>query len=56
MSDADVHVISTIENPGMVGGRFTGGSSDDSPQPSGTTDDWSCSTSTTSLAATSDNS
>ncbi len=34
MSDADVHVISTIENPGMVGGRFTGGSSDDSSQSS----------------------
>jgi hypothetical protein len=34
MSDADVHVISTIENPSMGGGRFTGGSSDDSSQSS----------------------
>jgi len=34
MSDADVHVISTIENPAMTGGRFTGGSNDDSSQPS----------------------
>ena len=34
MSDADVHVISTIENPAMVGGRFTGGSVDDSSQSS----------------------
>ncbi|CAF2348191.1 unnamed protein product [Rotaria sp. Silwood2] len=34
MSDADVHVISTVENSNMVGGRFTGGSSDDSSQSS----------------------
>ncbi|CAF1234918.1 unnamed protein product [Rotaria sordida] len=34
MSDTDVHAISTVENPSMVGGRFTGGSSDDSSQSS----------------------
>jgi hypothetical protein len=34
MSDTDVHIISTIENPTVVGGRFTGGSSDDSSQSS----------------------
>lgn len=34
MSDADVHAISTVENPGMSGNRFTGGSSDDSSQSS----------------------
>lgn len=30
MSDADLHVISTIENPAMNGGRFTSGFNDDS--------------------------
>jgi hypothetical protein len=34
MSDADLHVISTIENPTATGSRFTGGSSDDSSQSS----------------------
>jgi hypothetical protein len=34
MSGADVQIISTIENPVVVGGRFTGGSSDDSSQSS----------------------
>lgn len=30
MSDADLHVISTIENPAMTGGRFPSGTNDDS--------------------------
>ncbi|CAF3982747.1 unnamed protein product, partial [Rotaria magnacalcarata] len=34
MSDADVHAIATVENPSTSGGRFTGGSSDDSSQSS----------------------
>jgi hypothetical protein len=34
MSDTDMQLISTIENPAMTGGRFTGGSSDDSSQSS----------------------
>jgi hypothetical protein len=34
MSGSDIQVISTIENPAMVNGRFTGGSSDDSSQSS----------------------
>ncbi|CAF1139933.1 unnamed protein product [Rotaria sordida] len=37
MSDTDIQTISTIENPGMIGGRFTGGSSDDSSQSSAPT-------------------
>ena len=36
MSDADLHTISTIENPAATNGRFTGGSSDDSSQSSAT--------------------
>jgi hypothetical protein len=34
MSDTDVQMISTIENSAIAGGRFTGGSSDDSSQSS----------------------
>ncbi|CAF4050184.1 unnamed protein product [Rotaria sp. Silwood2] len=34
MSDTDIQNISTIENPALIGGRFTGGSSDDSSQSS----------------------
>ena len=33
MSEADLLVISTIENPTMTGGRFTGGSNEDSSAP-----------------------
>ncbi|CAF1094443.1 unnamed protein product [Adineta steineri] len=36
MSGSDVHMISTIENPAGTGGRFAGGSSDDSSQSSAT--------------------
>src|SRR5689334_8293992 len=34
MSDGDVHIITTIENPAMTGGRFPVGSNDDSSQSS----------------------
>jgi hypothetical protein len=34
MTGSDLQVISTIENPAMVNGRFTGGSGDDSSQSS----------------------
>jgi hypothetical protein len=34
MAGSDIQVISTIENPAMVNGRFTGGSNDDSSQSS----------------------
>ena len=34
MSDTDVHVITAIENPAASGGRFVGGSGDESSQPS----------------------
>lgn len=34
MSDTDVYTISTVENPGTSGGRFTGASNDDSSQSS----------------------
>lgn len=34
MSDSDLQTISTLENPAMGNGRFTGGSSDDSSQSS----------------------
>ena len=29
MSDTDIHIISTVENPGLVGNRYSGGSNDD---------------------------
>ena len=34
MSDTDLQTITTMENPAMAGGRFVGGSSDDSSQSS----------------------
>jgi hypothetical protein len=34
MATADVQIISTIENPAMIGGRFTGGSNEDLSQSS----------------------